>query len=117
MKTSLKKVNRNRRHARIRSIIKGTAARPRMVVSRSINKHFIQLIDDENGKTLASVSDIKDAKTKEKRTERAKNLGLKIAELAKGKKIETCVFDRNGYKYHGRVKAIAEGAREGGLKF
>ncbi len=115
--TTLKKtVNRQKRHARIRAIIKGTAARPRLVVSRSIANHYLQLIDDEKGVTLVSVSDLKD-KGKETKTETAKKLGLKLAELAKEKKITTVVFDRNGHRYHGRIKAIAEGAREGGLQF
>ncbi len=116
MKTAKKLLNRQRRKVRIRAIVKGTAERPRLVVSRSNSKHFLQLIDDETGVTLVSVSDIKD-KGKETKTEAAKKLGQKIAELAQAKKITDIVFDRNGYRYHGRVKAIAEGAREGGLKF
>ena len=117
MKTLKKTINRKRRHARIRAIIKGTKDRPRLVVSRSLQNHFVQLIDDTKGVTIVSASDIKDKKGKEKRTDRAKKLGQKVAELAKEKKITKCVFDRSGYKYHGRVKAVAEGAREGGLQF
>lgn len=116
MKTLKKTVNRQKRHTRIRSIVKGTAERPRLVVSRSISKHYIQLIDDDKGITLVSVSDLKD-KTKGTKTENARQLGLKLAELAKEKKITAIVFDRNGHKYHGRIKAVADGAREGGLKF
>lgn len=112
-----KNLNRFLRRKRIRAKVKGTAQRPRLVVYRSLDHHYAQLIDDEKGLTIASVSDIKDKKAKEKRVDRAKQIGLKLAELAKEKKIATCVFDRNGYKYHGRVKAIAEGAREGGLTF
>ncbi len=116
MKTLKKLVDRQRRHVRIRAIVKGTAERPRLAVSRSIKNHFVQLIDDDKGLTLVSVSDIKD-NGKEKKSESAKKLGLKLAELAKEKKITKVVFDRNGHKYHGRVKAIADGAREGGLQF
>lgn len=116
MKTLKKTINRQRRGIRVRAKIKGTAERPRLVVFRSLNHHYAQLIDDENGVTLASASDLKE-KEKDKRTDSAKNVGVKIAEVAKEKKITTCIFDRNGYKYHGRIKAIAEGAREGGLKF
>jgi large subunit ribosomal protein L18 len=117
MKTTKKNLARERRHARIRAIIKGTADRPRLVVSRSLQNHFVQLVDDNKGVTIASASDIKEKKGKKGKTDSAKKLGLKIAELAKGKKVTQCVFDGNSYKYHGRIKAIAEGAREGGLKF
>lgn len=116
MKTLKKTINRQRRGIRVRAKIKGTAQRPRLVIYRSLNNHYAQLIDDEAGVTLASASDVKD-KGKEKRMEKAKKVGLQLAELAKEKKITTCSFDRNGFKYHGRVKAIAEGAREGGLQF
>lgn len=116
MKTLKKTINRERRGIRVRAKIKGTAERPRLVVFRSLSHHYAQLIDDENSVTLASASDLK-AKGKDKRTDSAKKVGVQLAEAAKEKKITTCVFDRNGYKYHGRVKAIAEGAREGGLKF
>lgn len=115
MKTTKKQVNRNRRKTRIRAIVSGTAEVPRLSIYKSLNFNYAQLIDDKKGITLASASDIKEKKGKKE--ERAKNIGLKIAELAKEKKISKCVFDRNGFKYHGRVKAMAEGAREGGLKF
>lgn len=111
-----KELTRQRRKARIRAKVKGTAERPRLVVFRSLMHVYAQLIDDESGKTLLSTSDLK-GKSKGKKTDSAKNAGMKIAELAKEKKISSVVFDRNGYKYHGRVKALAEGAREGGLKF
>lgn len=115
--TTLKKtLNRAGRRNRIKAKIRGTHERPRLVVFRSLNNHYLQLIDDDKGITIVSLSDYKE-KGKETKSETAKNLGTKMAELAKEKKITTCVFDRNGYKYHGRVKAIAEGAREGGLKF
>lgn len=110
-----KYISRKRRHARVRSKLSGEEKRPRLVVFRSLKNIYAQLIDDKNGKVLAGASDLKD--TKGTKTERAKKVGINIAELAKEKKIESVVFDRNGYKYHGRVKALAEGAREGGLKF
>ena len=106
---------RKRRHVRVRAKIEGTTERPRLIVFRSLMHTFAQIIDDSNGKVIAGASDIKMAKGT--KTERAKTVGEDIAKIAKEKKIETVVFDRNGYKYHGRVKALAEGAREGGLKF
>lgn len=117
MKTLKKILDRKRRHNRIKAKISGNSARPRLVVFRSLSNHYAQLIDDEKGVTLASASDIKDKKSKEKKADRAKKVGLEIAKIALEKKIKQCVFDRNGYKFHGRVKAIAEGAREGGLEF
>lgn len=107
--------NRERRHAKIRAKIKGTPNRPRLVVFRSLRYTYAQIVDDENGVVLASSSDIKE--TKGTKVEKAKSIGLELAKKAKEKKIETVVFDRNGYKYHGRTKAIADGAREGGLNF
>lgn len=107
---------RNRRHVRIRSKIKGTGVRPRLIVYRSIKAIHAQIVDDTKGHTICGYSDMKD-KSKKNKSEKAKEVGLKIAILAKEHKIETVVFDRNGYKYHGRVKALADGAREGGLKF
>jgi large subunit ribosomal protein L18 len=104
------------RHKRIRAKISGAKERPRLSVFRS-NKHiFLQLIDDSAGKTLVSASDLK-MKKKGTKTEIAKEVGKELAKLAKAKKIKKVVFDRGGYKYHGRVKASAEGAREGGLEF
>ena len=110
------------RHRRLRAKVKGTAKRPRLSVFRS-NKHiYAQLIDDEKGKTLMSVNDLslKSAgadKKSGKKSEIAKIIGQKIAKKAEDKKIKKVVFDRAGYKYHGRIKAVAEGAREGGLEF
>lgn len=107
---------RETRHKRIRKKIKGTSFCPRLTVFRS-NKHiFVQLIDDNKGKTIISASDIK-KKIKGNKTEVAKKIGVELAKMAKEKKIEKVVFDRGGYKYHGRIKAVAEGAREEGLKF
>ena len=110
-----KYILRKKRHARIRSKIKGTSTIPRLVVFRSLTNNYVQLIDDENGKVLAACSDMKE--NKGTKIEKATNVGKEIAKKAKEQKIEEIKFDRNGYKYHGRVKAIAEGAREEGLKF
>ena len=117
----IKRQKRIRRHRRIRAAIKGTALKPRLSVFRS-NKHIsLQLIDDEKRKTLASATDAtakkSKTKTKIKKTDSAFNVGKTLAELAKKKKIRYVIFDRGGYDYHGRVKAAAEGARAGGLKF
>lgn len=109
---------RLKRHRRVRQSVVGTAARPRLCVYRS-NKHiFAQVIDDGTGSTIFGVSDmnVKASKGKSK-TEMAAAVGKLVAEVAKSKKIDMVVFDRGGNLYHGRVKALAEGAREGGLKF
>lgn len=111
-----KTLKREKRHARVRSKIKGTQERPRLFVFRSLTNNYAQLVDDENNKVIAGISDLKD-KTKGTKSEKAKIVGLEIAKKAQELKITEVVFDRNGYKYHGRVKALAEGAREGGLKF
>lgn len=116
MKTLKKLIDRQRRHERIRAKIVGTHEKPRLVVYRSLDHHFAQLVDDTKGRTLVSASDLKH-KDHAKKIGNAKNVGLQIAKLAAEKNITSCVFDRNGYKYHGRIKALAEGAREGGLKF
>ena len=116
MSTSKKELNRKARHARIRAKIDGTAEKPRLVIYRSLNNHYAQLVDDATHLTLISCDDLK-LKLKGNKSERAKKVGMELAKLATEKKITTCVFDRNGFRYHGRVKAIAEGAREGGLKF
>jgi large subunit ribosomal protein L18 len=107
---------KGRRHARVRAKISGTADRPRLSVFRSNKGMFLQLIDDEKNITLASAS-VFEIKSKGKKTELSEELGKLIAKKAKDKKISSVVFDRGSYKYHGRVKAVAEGAREGGLKF
>ncbi|MBP9718140.1 50S ribosomal protein L18 [Candidatus Gracilibacteria bacterium] len=107
---------RERRHTRIRMRITGTAARPRLVVVRTLKYNRAQMINDENGNVLFETSDLK-MKTKENKTERAKKVGVEMAKLAQEKGIKMCVFDRNGYLYHGRIKALADGAREGGLQF
>jgi large subunit ribosomal protein L18 len=108
---------RLRRHKRVRARIKGTAKVPRLCVFRS-NKHIYgQLIDDEKGKILLSVKDLEIKKPAKDNIVIAKEVGKLLAEKAIAKKYKKVVFDRAGYKYHGRVKALAEGAREGGLKF
>jgi|OpeIllAssembly_1097287.scaffolds.fasta_scaffold477004_2 large subunit ribosomal protein L18 len=111
----LKDSRRIKRKLRIRSRVTGTAAIPRLAVNRSNAQIYAQLINDEIHKTLLAASDL-DIK-KGTKTEKASLVGKKIAELALKKKIKKVVFDRSGYKFHGRVKALAEGAREGGLQF
>jgi len=114
---SVKKIKQNRRHAKIRAKVHGTQDRPRLCVFRSINHIYAQLINDENAKVLLSVSD-KDVKSgKKAKLEIAKEVGRVVAEKAIKDKINTVVFDRAGFLFHGRVKALADGAREGGLKF
>jgi len=110
-----KETLRHRRKVKIRAKISGTAARPRLVVHRTLMATHAQLIDDQAGVTLAAASDIKNKKGT--KMERAAQVGTELAKAAAEKKITTCVFDRNGYRYHGRVKALAEAAREAGLQF
>jgi large subunit ribosomal protein L18 len=109
---------RERRHRRVRGRIEGTAERPRLVVFRSNRGIEAQLVDDLAGKTLAAASWLNLKKSfKGNKTEQAAEVGKLLAANAKKAKVESVVFDRGGYLYHGRVKALAEGAREGGLKF
>lgn len=112
---------RRRRQRRTRARIHGTAERPRMNVFRSLDNIFVQVINDDKGHTLVSASsiekDLAEQVAGKSKTEAAKLVGQAVAERAKEAGIETVVFDRSGYKYHGRVAALAEGAREGGLKF
>ncbi|MBO7502517.1 MAG: 50S ribosomal protein L18 [Paludibacteraceae bacterium] len=113
----IKKIARRQRiKASIRTRIAGTAEQPRLTVFRSNSQIYAQVIDDEKGQTLASASSlsIKDKMTK---TEKAAQVGKMIAEAAKKAGVEAVVFDRNGYLYHGRVKSLADAAREAGLKF
>ncbi|MFA5211378.1 MAG: 50S ribosomal protein L18 [Patescibacteria group bacterium] len=123
MKNNTKTIKKIRRHARIRAIVKGTKQRPRLSVFRSLTKLNIQLIDDNEGKTLACVNDkntdIKKGDVGERKGKIAQSylLGRALAEKAKELKITEVVFDRGGNLYHGRVAAVAEGARDGGLKF
>jgi large subunit ribosomal protein L18 len=109
--------HRLRRRRRVRARIRGNAERPRLSVYRSNRGVFAQLIDDDAGRTVASVSWTEPELRKLGSMEQAKRVGELLAERAKGAGIETCVFDRGGYRFHGRVAAIAEGAREGGLRF
>ena len=114
-----KVMKRLRRHNRVRARITGTAERPRLCVFRSNTRTYAQLIDDATGRTLCASCDMVAANKKKKatKTERATIVGQDIATQAIALGIKTCVFDRGGYLYHGRVKAIAEGAREAGLIF
>jgi large subunit ribosomal protein L18 len=108
---------RLKRRRRVRAKITGTADRPRISVFRSNRGVFAQLIDDASGRTLAAVNWTEDELKSLKRMEQASKAGQLLAERAKAAGVETAVFDRGGYQYHGRVKALAEGAREGGLIF
>ncbi len=117
MSVKSKTAARDRRHARLRKKVVGTAARPRLVVTRSARHVFVQVVDDARGHTLASASTLEaDLRTYEgDKTAKARRVGELVAERAKKAGIEEVVFDRGGNKYAGRVAAIAEGAREGGL--
>jgi large subunit ribosomal protein L18 len=108
---------RLRRHRRVRSKVSGTAARPRLAVYRSNARIYAQLIDDATGHTLASASSAEKQLAKTSRADGPAAVGKLIAERARAAGIETVVFDRGGYLYHGRVKALADAAREGGLTF
>jgi large subunit ribosomal protein L18 len=109
---------RQRRHKRVRGKVAGTAERPRLVVTRSNRGIVAQLVDDSAGRTLASASWLQVKKTfKGDKKAQAAEVGKLLAEGAKQSKIESVVFDRGGYLYHGRVKALADAAREGGLRF
>lgn len=106
----------NRRHRRVRKKVVGTPERPRLAVFRSHRHIYAQVIDDFAGRTLAAASSLKDANG-ENPKEAAKNVGIALAERAKQAGISRVSFDRGGFQYHGRVQALAEGAREGGLEF
>ena len=112
-----KSAARGRRHLRLRKKVTGTAVRPRLVVSRSTRHVFVQVVDDTLGKTVASASTMEaDLRSFEgDKTAKARKVGELLAERAKSAGVEAVVFDRGGNRYHGRVAAIAEGAREGGL--
>lgn len=114
MSDNTKTSQRKRRHLRVKSRIDDN--KPRLVVFRSLNHIYAQIIDDQNSKTLASASDL-DLKGKKSKKEKAREVGKLLAKKATEAQIDTCVFDRAGYRYHGRVKELADGAREGGLKF
>ncbi len=110
-----------RRKKRVRRKINGTIERPRLAVNRSLKHIYAQIIDDENGETLVHASslspEVKDNTTDSGKIEIAQNVGQLIAQKAKERNIKGVIFDRAGYLYHGRIKALAEAAREGGLKF
>ena len=114
--TSERKQNRLTKKIRIRKTVNGTEERPRLCVFRSGKHMYAQIVNDVNGHTLAAASSLSvDAKVDG--IEMAKQVGKEVAKIAASKNIKTVVFDRNGYLYHGRVKSLAEGAREGGLNF
>jgi large subunit ribosomal protein L18 len=117
MSTKTKPQARLRRRRRVRAKVRGTAERPRLSVFRSNRGIQAQLIDDVSGHTLAAVNWVEGELKSLGRMEQAKRAGELLAERAKAAGVETCVFDRGGYRYHGKVKALADGAREGGLKF
>jgi large subunit ribosomal protein L18 len=108
---------RARRHKRVRKDVFGTAKRPRLVVFRSNRGIAAQLVDDSAGKTLAAASSLSVRAAKGNKTDQAAAVGKLLAENAKSAGVKTVIFDRGGYLYHGRVKALAEAAREGGLQF
>jgi large subunit ribosomal protein L18 len=115
MPTTARTLGRIRRHARVREHVAGTREKPRLAVFRSLSHIYAQVIDDRAGRTLAAASDLEAAKAK--KSERAKAVGRALAERAKAAGVSEVVFDRGGYRYHGRVKALADAAREAGLKF
>lgn len=115
-KHKIKQAKRERRKGRVRAKVYGTEKCPRLSVFRSNKAVYAQIINDENGKTVIGISS-GEVKAKDKKTVISSELGKMLAEKALAKGIKEVVFDRNGYKYHGRVKALAEGARAGGLKF
>jgi large subunit ribosomal protein L18 len=119
--TKSRSVARERRHIRVRRSLSGTPERPRLNVFRSLGEIYAQVIDDEAGHTLVSASSVdRDLRAQlegKKKTEQARLVGQALAERAREKGIQSVVFDRGGYRYLGRVKALADGAREGGLEF
>jgi large subunit ribosomal protein L18 len=117
MTVTTKPQQRLRRRKRVRSKITGSAERPRLSVFRSNRGVFAQLVDDRSGKTVAAVNWIEADLRKLAPMDQATKVGSLLAERAKDAGVTSCVFDRGGYRYHGRVKALAEGAREGGLEF
>ena len=117
MSVTTRPQKRLRRRRRVRAKIHGTARRPRLSVFRSNRGVYAQLIDDDAARTLVAVAWTEPELRKLKAAEQAKRAGELLAQRAMQAEVETCVFDRGGYQYHGRVKAIAEGAREGGLAF
>lgn len=113
----MKNTAKIRRQERIRAKIEGSEKAPRLSVHRTLKSIYVQFIDDKNGKTILGVSEKELKDRKGTKTDKAKKLGILAAEKALAKKIKKVIFDRGSYKYHGRVKAVADGAREGGLEF
>jgi large subunit ribosomal protein L18 len=120
-KTHTPRAARFRRHSRVRERVAGTAERPRLAVFRSLNHIYAQIIDDSAGRTLVAATDleadVRSQRNGKKKSEVASLVGEALAKKAKEKGITAVVFDRGGFKYHGRVKALAEGVRKGGLSF
>ena len=121
MSTDKPRAARYRRHSRVRAKVEGTTSRPRLCVFRSLNNVYAQIIDDSRGHTLTSAStldpEIKDEAAGKLKTAKAGLVGSLVAKRALSEGVNQVVFDRGGYKYHGRVKALAEAARQGGLRF
>ena len=121
MAKNSRSIARTRRHARVRKKLMGTAERPRLNVFRSLSAIYAQVIDDQSGRTLFSAStvdrDLRERMKGLKKSEQAKLVGQTVAERAKDQGIQAVVFDRGGYRYIGRIKALADGAREAGLQF
>ncbi len=117
MDVKIKQQKRLKRHKRIRAKIIGTADRPRLCVFRSARHIYAQLVNDQSGKTIAAVGDFEFKKNQGKKSDKAREVGKLIAKKAKNLKVEKVIFDKGSFKYHGRVKAVADGAREEGLKF
>ena len=111
-----RETSRIRRHERVRTKVRGSQARPRLAVYRSLSHIYAQLIDDEAGKTVASASSLETKADKKKKSESAKAVGQALGERAKQAGVAEAVFDRGGYQYHGRVKALADGVRAAGVK-
>jgi large subunit ribosomal protein L18 len=118
-RTKTARAARVRRHERVRKTVEGTATRPRLAVYRSLTHIYAQVIDDERGHTVAAASDVESALKdgKGSKTERARAVGSAVAQKAKAAGVTKVVFDRGGNRYHGRVKALADAARESGLEF
>ncbi|ADK86275.1 ribosomal protein L18 [Desulfarculus baarsii DSM 2075] len=120
-KTNPRTVALQKRKVRVRRKVRGTADRPRLCVFRSLNHIYCQVIDDDSGRTLAAASSLSDGLRQEPghkgNVATAKKVGMTIAQVAKAAGVSKVVFDRNGFLYHGRIKALADGAREGGLEF
>ena len=116
MARATRREGRTRRHERVREKVRGSAARPRLAVFRSLTHIYAQLVDDDAGRTLVAASSLDAKDAKQKRIEQAKAVGTALGDRAKQKGVTEVVFDRGGYRYHGRVKALADGVRAAGVK-